>query len=215
MGRSAGTSLKEANPALIMVRISAYGQTGPYRDRPGFGRIANAFGGISYLAGYPDRAAGDARQRDAARLHVRPLRRPWRAARTPRGRGTGFGQVVDIGLYESIFRILDELIPAYAYRGYVRERMGPGTVNVVPHSHYPTADGKWIAIACTNDKIFQRLAEHVGSPNSAVTGRWGTIAQARGRAPASRRLSSPHGRSSFPLPIFSTSAPRVRCRADR
>ena len=70
---------------------------------------------------------------------------------------TGRGQVVDIGLYETIFRILDELAPSYALKGYVRERMGPGTVNVVPHSHYPTKDGRWIAIACTSDKIFARL----------------------------------------------------------
>jgi succinyl-CoA:(S)-malate CoA-transferase subunit B len=89
----------------------------------------------------------------------------------------GVGQVVDIGLYESIFRILDELIPAYAYRGYVRERMGPGTVNAVPHSHYPTADGKWVAIACTNDKIFQRLADMVGQPELGGSGKWGRIAQ--------------------------------------
>ena len=88
---------------------------------------------------------------------------------------TGQGQYVDIGLYESVFRILDELAPAYAYRGYVRERMGPGTVNVVPHSHYPTRDGKWIAIACTNDKIFQRLADLMEEPELGGDGRWGTI----------------------------------------
>src|ERR1700746_1032729 len=80
---------------------------------------------------------------------------------------TGRGQVVDIGLYEPIFRILDELAPAFAYKGYVRQRMGPGTVNVVPHSHYPTKDGRWIAIACTNDKIFARLAEAMGRPDLA------------------------------------------------
>jgi crotonobetainyl-CoA:carnitine CoA-transferase CaiB-like acyl-CoA transferase len=169
--------LKQANPALVMVRISAYGQTGPYRDRPGFGRIANAFGGISYLAGYPDRAPvtpGSATLPDymsglygalGALLGLRVAE------------SEGFGQVVDIGLYESIFRILDELIPAYAYRGYVRERMGPGTVNAVPHSHYPTADGKWVAIACTNDKIFQRLADLVGQPGLAGSGKWGSTAK--------------------------------------
>ena len=140
--------LQAVNPALVMVRISAYGQTGPYRGRPGFGRIANAFGGISYLAGYPDRppvTPGSATLPDylsgiygavGALMALRVAER------------TGQGQYVDIGLYESVFRILDELAPAYAYRGYVRERMGPGTVNVVPHSHYPTRDGKWIAIAC-------------------------------------------------------------------
>src|SRR3546814_14037273 len=69
---------------------------------------------------------------------------------------TGRGQVIDIGLYEPIFRILDELAPSYHMKGYVRERMGPGTVNVVPHSHYPTSDGRWIAIACTSDRSEER-----------------------------------------------------------
>src|SRR6516165_7348861 len=169
--------LKRANPALVMVRISAYGQTGPYRDRPGFGRIANAFGGISYLAGYPDRAPvtpGSATLPD----YMSGLYGALGALLALRvAESEGMGQVVDIGLYESIFRILDELAPAYAYCGFVRERMGPGTVNAVPHSHYPTADGKWIAIACTNDKIFQRLAVLMGRPELAGGGRWGTTAQ--------------------------------------
>jgi crotonobetainyl-CoA:carnitine CoA-transferase CaiB-like acyl-CoA transferase len=82
--------------------------------------------------------------------------------------------VVDIGLYEPIFRILDELAPAFAYKGTVRQRMGPGTVNVVPHSHYPTKDNRWIAIACTNDKIFARLAQAMGRPDLALT--WGALA---------------------------------------
>jgi crotonobetainyl-CoA:carnitine CoA-transferase CaiB-like acyl-CoA transferase len=81
--------------------------------------------------------------------------------------------VVDIGLYEPIFRILDELAPAFAYKGYVRQRMGPGTVNVVPHSHYPTTDGRWVAIACTNDKIFARLAEAMGREDLARD--WATL----------------------------------------
>jgi succinyl-CoA:(S)-malate CoA-transferase subunit B len=89
---------------------------------------------------------------------------------------TGRGQVVDIGLYEPIFRILDELAPAFAYNGTVRQRMGPGTVNVVPHSHYPTRDGRWIAIACTNDKIFARLAEAMDRPELGNQDRWGTLA---------------------------------------
>ena len=90
---------------------------------------------------------------------------------------TGTGQVIDIGLYESIFRILDELASAYDKFGFVRQRMGPGTVNAVPHSHYPTADGKWAAIACTNDKIFARLAELIERPEVAGDGCYGTIEQ--------------------------------------
>jgi succinyl-CoA:(S)-malate CoA-transferase subunit B len=170
-------ALSAVNPRLVMVRISAYGQTGPYKDRPGFGRIANAFGGIAYVAGYPDRAPvtpGSATLPDynsglfgalGALMALRVAER------------TGVGQVVDIGLYESIFRILDELAPAFALKGYVRERIGPGTVNVVPHSHYPTRDGRWIAIACTSDKIFERLAAVMGRPELAGSGKWGTIRQ--------------------------------------
>jgi crotonobetainyl-CoA:carnitine CoA-transferase CaiB-like acyl-CoA transferase len=165
------------------VRISGYGQTGPYKDRPGFGRIGNAFGGLSFLAGYPDRAPvtpGSATIPDyMAGLYGALGTLLALQAREKTGRG----QVVDIGLYEPIFRILDELAPAFAYKGYIRQRMGPGTVNVVPHSHYPTKDGRWIAIACTNDKIFARLAEAMGRPELVDESRWGRLtARERDRA---------------------------------
>jgi crotonobetainyl-CoA:carnitine CoA-transferase CaiB-like acyl-CoA transferase len=168
--------LSAVNPRLIMVRISGYGQTGPYKDRPGFGRIGNAFGGLSFLAGYPDRAPvtpGSATIPDyMAGLYGALGTLLALQAREKTGRG----QIVDIGLYEPIFRILDELAPAFAYKGTVRQRMGPGTVNVVPHSHYPTKDGRWIAIACTNDKIFARLAEAMGRPDLAGDSSWGKLA---------------------------------------
>ena len=169
--------LHEINPRLIMVRISGYGQSGPYRDRPGFGRIANAFGGLSFLAGYPDRppvTPGSATIPD----YLSGLYGAFGVMLALRAREkTGRGQVVDIGLYETIFRILDELAPAYALNGFVRQRMGPGTVNVVPHSHYPAKDGSWIAIACTSDKIFARLAEAMGAKELAGAGKWGTFRQ--------------------------------------
>ena len=169
--------LRRVNPRLVMMRVSAYGQTGPYRDRPGFGRIANAFGGISFLAGYPDRAPvtpGSATLAD----YMSGLYGFAGVLLALRAREhTGTGQVIDIGLYESIFRILDELAPAYQREGYVRQRMGPGTVNACPHSHYPTADGRWVAIACTNDKIFARLAGLMGRPELAGEGRLGTYAK--------------------------------------
>lgn len=168
--------LHAVNPKLIMVRISGFGQTGPYKDRPGFGRIGNAFGGLSFLAGYPDRAPvtpGSATIPDyMAGLYGALGTLLALQARQK----TGEGQFIDIGLYEPIFRILDELAPAFAYNGTVRQRMGPGTVNVVPHSHYPTKDGRWIAIACTNDKIFARLAEAMGRPDLAEDGTWGPLA---------------------------------------
>ena len=168
--------LHAVNPRLIMVRISGYGQTGPYRDRPGFGRIGNAFGGLSFLAGYPDRAPvtpGSATIPD----YMAGIYGALGALLALQARQkTSEGQIIDIGLYEPIFRILDELAPAFQYKGFVRQRMGPGTVNVVPHSHYPTKDSRWIAIACTNDKIFARLAEAMGRPDLASEGSWGTLA---------------------------------------
>jgi crotonobetainyl-CoA:carnitine CoA-transferase CaiB-like acyl-CoA transferase len=170
-------TLKELNPRIVMLRISGYGQTGPYRNRPGFGRIANAFGGISFLAGYPDRAPvtpGSATLPD----YLAGVFGAFGVLTALRHRDkTGEGQVVDIGLYETIFRILDELAPAYDQHGYVRQRMGPGTVNVVPHSHYPTRDRRWIAIACTSDKIFARLAALMGCPEVAGDGKYGSFAQ--------------------------------------
>ncbi len=169
--------LSAINPKLVMLRVSGYGQTGPYSDRPGFGRIANAFGGISFLAGYPDRppvTPGSATLADylsglyGALGVMMALRERERS---------GSGQVVDIGLYETIWRILDELAPAYDMFGTIRQRMGPGTVNVVPHSHYPTKDDRWVAIACTSDKIFARLCEVMGRLELAAPDRFATIRQ--------------------------------------
>ena len=169
--------MQEVNPRLIMVRISGFGQTGPYKGRPGFGRIGNAFGGLSFLAGYPDRppvTPGSATIPD----YLAGLYGAFGALLAMQAREkTGKGQVVDIGLYEPIFRILDELAPSFQLNGYIRQRMGPGTVNVVPHSHYPTKDGRWIAIACTSDKIFARLAGAMGVPEWAGDGKWGTVKQ--------------------------------------
>lgn len=173
--------LQAINPRLIIARVTAYGQTGPYSDRPGFGRIANAFSGISYLCGEPDAppaSPGTATLSDyltgvyaalgvLTALHVRQT--------------TGRGQIIDLGLYEGTFRLLDELAPAYARSGFVRERMGAGTVNAVPHSHYPTKDGKWVAIACTNDKIFARLTAIMDRMDVTGDGIYGTITKREAR----------------------------------
>lgn len=168
--------LKKHNHKLVMVRISGFGQTGPYSPRPGFGRIGNAFGGLSYLAGFPDRppvTPGSATLPD----YMAGIYGAMGVLLALRARDfTGRGQVIDIGLYEPIFRILDELAAAYHYKGFVRERMGPGTVNVVPHSHYPTRDKRWIAIACTSDKIFARLAEAMDRNDLAHDDTWGRFA---------------------------------------
>ncbi len=89
----------------------------------------------------------------------------------------GLGQVIDIALYEGIFRMLDELAPAYARSGYVREHMGADTVNVVPHSHYLTQDGKGVALARFTDKMFARLVQVMRRPDLLVPERFATMAQ--------------------------------------
>lgn len=169
--------LRAINPRLVMLRVSGYGQTGPYSGRPGFGRIANAFGGIAFLAGDPGGppvTPGSATLAD----YMSGLYGVIGVMMALRARDAGLGgQVVDIGLYESVWRILDELAPAYDMFGKIRQRMGADTVNVVPHSHYPTKDNRWIAIACTNDKIFARLAAVMGQPELAAADRYATIAQ--------------------------------------
>ena len=169
--------LRQVNPKLVMLRVTGYGQTGPYAGKPGFARIAQAFGGLSYLAGWPDRAPVTPGSSTIADYMSGLFGAFGALLALEARRKTGEGQVVDIGLYESIFRILDELAPAWQVKGYQRERMGPGTVNVVPHSHYPTEDGRWVAIACTNDKIFERLARAMGRPELAGEGAYGTIAR--------------------------------------
>ncbi|MEL0020157.1 MAG: CoA transferase [Rickettsiales bacterium] len=167
--------LRAVKPMLVMVRITGYGQTGPNAHRPGFGRIANAFGGLAFLAGDPDRppsTPGSPTIPD----YLAGLYGAFGALMAVRARETtGEGQFIDIGLYEPIFRFLDELPAAYHHNGFIRQRMGPAMKNAVPHSHYPTKDGRWIAIACTNDKIFERLAGLMGMPEVAGDGKWGTF----------------------------------------
>jgi crotonobetainyl-CoA:carnitine CoA-transferase CaiB-like acyl-CoA transferase len=168
--------LKAINPRLVMLRITGYGQTGPYKGRPCFGRIANAFSGLSFLAGEPDgppMTPGSATLADygAGLFGALGVLLALRARDI-----TGEGQVVDVALYESMFRMLDELIPAYGAKKLIRQRMGAGTATVVPHSHYPTADGRWVAIACTTDKIFARLAQAMGRPELAAPERFARMA---------------------------------------
>ncbi|HAA91423.1 MAG: carnitine dehydratase [Rhodospirillaceae bacterium] len=169
--------LHEVNPKMVMLRVSGYGQTGPYSGKPGFGRIGNAFGGISFLAGDPDRAPATPGSATLADYLAGVFGGFGVMAALRHADATGVGQYIDVGLYEPIFRILDELAPAYDKGGYIRERMGAATVNVCPHSHYPTKDGRWVAIACTNDKIFARLAELIGHRDFANEGKYGTIQQ--------------------------------------
>jgi crotonobetainyl-CoA:carnitine CoA-transferase CaiB-like acyl-CoA transferase len=160
--------LGAVNPALVMVRISAFGQTGPYRERPGFGRIAAAMSGISYLSGYPDRPPVTPGTPTIPDYLAGAIAAFGALVALEHRRRGGEGQVVDIGLYEPMLRMLDELVPVYAATGYVRERLGSGTEYVVPHNHYRARDGRWVAIACTNDRMFERLAEAMGRPALAT-----------------------------------------------
>jgi crotonobetainyl-CoA:carnitine CoA-transferase CaiB-like acyl-CoA transferase len=158
-------ALRAENPRLVMVRISAFGQTGPYRERPGFGRIAAAVGGISYLSGYPDRppvTPGTPTVPD----YLAGIMGALGALVALRARErSGEGQVVDLGLYEPIVRILDDAIPVFGAVGYVRERIGSAAESAAPHDHYRSRDGRWVAVACTNDRMFARLAAAMGTPD--------------------------------------------------
>ena len=156
--------LRAANAGLVMVRISAFGQTGPYRERPGFGRIAAAMGGLSYLSGYPDRPPVTPGTPTIPDYLAGALAAFGALAAIEHRRRTGAGQVVDVALYEPMLRMLDEMIPVHGATGYVRERIGSATEYVVPHNHYQSRDGRWIAIACTNDRMFERLTQAMGQP---------------------------------------------------
>jgi succinyl-CoA:(S)-malate CoA-transferase subunit A len=157
--------LSAINPGLVLLRVSGYGQTGPYKDRPGFARIAHAYGGLTYLSGMPGEipvtpgstSLGDYMTGMNGCIGIMMALRHREA--------TGRGQVIDCSLYESVFRALDEIAPRYAKDGFVREPEGTGTVNACPHGHFPSGDGKYLAIACTTDKMFERLTIAMGRPD--------------------------------------------------
>jgi len=169
-------ALKGINPGIVMVRVSGYGQFGPYKDKPGFGRIAAAYGGLSYLAGYPDRPPvipGTASIPD----YLTGVYGALGAMMALRHRDkTGEGQYVDIALYEPVLRILEEVPAAFHKMGLVRERLGTGAMNAVPHNHYTTSDNRYIAVACTNDTMFRRLAGAMGKPELAEDPRFSSNA---------------------------------------
>src|SRR5678815_3770335 len=156
--------LSRVNPRLVMVRISAFGQTGPSRERPGFGRIAGAVSGVSYVSGYPDRPPVSPGTPTIPDYLAGVMGAFGALAAIENRHKTGLGQMVDVALYEPMLRMMDEMIPVYDALGVIRERIGSGTEYVVPHNHYQARDGSWIAIACTNDRMFERLAGALGDP---------------------------------------------------
>jgi crotonobetainyl-CoA:carnitine CoA-transferase CaiB-like acyl-CoA transferase len=153
--------MRAVNPGVILVRVSAYGQTGPYAGRPGFGRIAQAFGGLTYLAGFPDRPPVNPGSSTLADYAAGLFAANAALAALEYRRRTGEGQVIDVSLYESIFRLCDVIALEHDALGIVRERSG-SDAHAAPHNHYPTSDSKFIAIACTSDRIFRRLNAAMG-----------------------------------------------------
>lgn len=156
--------LKAINPKLVMLRLSAFGQTGPNSSLPGFARIAHAFSGLSLVCGEPDRppvTPGASTLADyasgvwAAFAVMVALREAG---------SSGRGQMIDLALYQAPFRYMDEMVPAFAHNGTVRVRMGAETHNLVPHGHFQTKDDRWLAITCSSDKMFERLAAMIGDP---------------------------------------------------
>jgi len=153
--------LKAENAALILVRISGYGQTGPYRARPGFAAIAEAFGGLRYVTGFPDRppvrpnlSIGDT----LASLHgvIGAL------LALHHLKNGGQGQVIDVALYESVFNVMESLLPEYDAQGVVRERSGSALPGIAPSNLYPCRDGSYVLIAGNADSLYQRLMTTIG-----------------------------------------------------
>jgi formyl-CoA transferase len=153
-------ALSRENPKLVLVRISGYGQSGPYCERPGFAAIAEGMAGFRYVTGFPDRppvrpnlSIGDT----IASLHA--VIGALMALRT------GQGQVVDVALYEAMFNCMESLVPDYDGDGYVRERSGSTLPGIAPSNLYPCKDGSYVLIAGNADSLFHRLMSAIGRPD--------------------------------------------------
>lgn len=160
--------LSAVNPNLIMVRISGYGQTGPASQRPGFAAVAECMGGLRYVTGYQDRApvrAGVSLGDTLASLYgtVGALM----AMHHLKVNG-GKGQFIDVALYESVFAVMESLIPEYAMQGHVRERSGSALPGIAPSNTYVCGDGKYVAVAGNGDGIFKRLMTAMGRADLAA-----------------------------------------------
>ena len=169
--------LKKINPKLVMARISGYGQDGPYRDRPGFGIIAESMGGLRYLSGEPGRVpvrVGVSIGDTLAALHgvIGILMALYHRDRGGKTAG-GEGQVIDIALYESVFNCMESLLPEYSAFGVVREAAGSALPGIVPSNAYPCRDG-WILIGGNGDGIFKRLMKAIGRDDYAASPEMGS-----------------------------------------
>ena len=190
--------LQALNPKLTLVRISGYGQTGPYRDRPGFGAIGEAMGGIRYTTGNPDSPparVGVSLGDSLASLHavIGALMSLLRVKT-----GQGVGQVVDVSLAESVFNLMESLVPEYDMLGHVRERSGGALPGIAPSNTYLTADGAYVVIAGNSDPIYKRLMHTIGRADLAEAPEY---AHNDGRAAKSGLLDAAitHWTSSLPI----------------
>ena len=160
--------LHALNPKLIMLRVSGYGQSGPYRDRPGFGVIGEAMGGLRYLSGEPGRppvrvgvSIGDTLSGLHGVIGVMMALRH-------REQQGGLGQEVDVALYESVFNMMESLLPEYSKFGAVRQPSGASMPGIVPTNAYLCKDGRYALIAGNGDSIYKRLMESVGRSDLAT-----------------------------------------------
>ncbi len=183
--------LAEQNPATIMVRLSGYGQTGPMCERPGFGAIGEAMGGIRHVTGYPDRppvriglSIGDS----IAALHaVIGALMALRYRDATGGAGRGSGQMVDVALYESVFNMMESAVPEYDRFGVVRERTGTSLPGIVPSNTYTCADGAPIVVGGNGDAIFKRLMAMIGRPDLGADPQ---LAHNDGRVPRAAQIDA-------------------------
>lgn len=150
-------TLRAANPGLVFARVSGYGQTGPYREKPGFAAVAEAFGGLRHLVGFPDRppcrvgiSLGDSLAGMFAALGVL-------MALYNRDVHGGSGQIIDTALYEAVFAVLEATLTEYDRTGYERTRTGTLLPGFAPSNLYPCKNGQWIVIAANTDGLFTRL----------------------------------------------------------
>ena len=179
--------LHAINPKLIMLRVSGYGQSGPYRDRPGFGVIGEAMGGLRYLSGEPGRppvrvgvSIGDTLSGLHGVIGVMMALRH-------REQQGGVGQEVDVALYESVFNMMESLLPEYSKFGVVRQPSGASMPGIVPTNAYLCRDGRYALIAGNGDSIYKRLMEAIGREDLATDP---TLANNVGRAANAERIDA-------------------------
>lgn len=165
--------LARTNPGIVLVRVTGFGQTGPYAPRAGYGSIGEAMGGLRYVTGEPDRppsragiSVGDSLAGTFAALGTL-------AALHARQR-TGRGQIVDSAIYEAVLAMMESLVTEWRVAGYQRERTGAVLPNVAPSNVYPTADGQTVLIAANQDTVFRRLATLMDQPELADDPRYAT-----------------------------------------